>query len=81
MSDVAILQFPADGKILYGTQRSRPAWNAVSAAFTSLLIGAVLVYGVPVVFALLAVAMILVAAVVGFMGSRTNGMVLEELSR
>jgi hypothetical protein len=39
------------------------------------------VYGVPVVFALLAVAMILVAAVVGFMGPRTNGMVLEELSR
>jgi aminopeptidase YwaD len=28
LSDVAILQFPADGKILYGTQRSRPAWNA-----------------------------------------------------
>jgi aminopeptidase YwaD len=28
LSDVAILQFPADGKIFYGTQRSRPAWNA-----------------------------------------------------
>jgi len=27
-SDVAILQFPADGKIFYGTQRSRPAWDA-----------------------------------------------------
>ena len=25
LSDVAILQFPADGKIFYGTQRSRPA--------------------------------------------------------
>ena len=24
LSDVAILQFPADGKIFYGTQRSRP---------------------------------------------------------
>jgi aminopeptidase YwaD len=23
-----IMQFPADGKIFYGTQRSRPAWNA-----------------------------------------------------
>ena len=57
------------------------SWSRLSAAFTSLLIGAVLVYGVPVVFALLAVAMILVAAVVGFMGPRTNGMVLEELSR
>jgi hypothetical protein len=28
LSDVAILQFPADGKMFYGTQRSRPAWDA-----------------------------------------------------
>jgi aminopeptidase YwaD len=28
LSDVAILQFPADGKIFYGTLRSRPAWDA-----------------------------------------------------
>ena len=28
LSDVVILQFPADGKIFYGTQRSRPAWEA-----------------------------------------------------
>ena len=28
LSDAAILQFPADGKIFYGTQRSRPAWDA-----------------------------------------------------
>jgi len=28
LSDVAILTFPADGKIFYGTQRSRPAWDA-----------------------------------------------------
>jgi aminopeptidase YwaD len=27
LSDVAILEFPADGKIFYGTQRSRPAWD------------------------------------------------------
>src|SRR5216117_3330167 len=27
LSDVAILQFPTDGKIFYGTQRSRPAWD------------------------------------------------------
>src|ERR1700677_93321 len=27
LSDVAILQFPADGKIFYGTQRSRPPWD------------------------------------------------------
>jgi aminopeptidase YwaD len=28
LSDVAILQFPADGATIYGTQRSRPAWDA-----------------------------------------------------
>jgi aminopeptidase YwaD len=28
LRDVAILQFPADGKIFYGTQRSRPGWDA-----------------------------------------------------
>jgi len=28
LEDAAILQFPADGKIFYGTQRSRPAWDA-----------------------------------------------------
>src|SRR6202790_1105741 len=28
LSDVAILQFPADGKVYYGTQRARPAWDA-----------------------------------------------------
>ncbi|HEY6267793.1 MAG TPA: M28 family peptidase [Candidatus Acidoferrum sp.] len=28
LSDVVILQFPADGKIFYGTQKSRSAWDA-----------------------------------------------------
>src|SRR5256714_14048155 len=28
LSDVAILQFPADGKFFYGAQRARPAWDA-----------------------------------------------------
>ena len=28
LSDVEILKFPADGKIFYGPQRSRPAWDA-----------------------------------------------------
>jgi aminopeptidase YwaD len=28
LSDVAILEFPADGKTFYGTQRSRPGWDA-----------------------------------------------------
>jgi MFS transporter, putative metabolite:H+ symporter len=57
------------------------SWSRLSAAFTSFLIGAVLVHGVPAVFAMLAVAMILVATVVGVMGPRTNGLVLEEISR
>jgi putative MFS transporter len=57
------------------------SWSRLSAAFTSFLIGAVLMHGVPAVFAVLAVAMILVATVVGVMGPRTNGLVLEEISR
>jgi putative MFS transporter len=57
------------------------SWSRLSAAFTSLLIGAVLAYGVPAVFAMLAVAMVLVAGVVGILGPRTNGLVLEEISR
>jgi len=57
------------------------SWSRLSAAFTSILIGAVLAYGVPAVFAMLAVAMGLVAVVVAAMGPRTNQMVLEEISR
>src|SRR6266404_2834886 len=36
LSDVAILQFPADGKIFYGTQRSRPAWDAEMGELTEI---------------------------------------------
>jgi hypothetical protein len=36
LNDVAILQFPADGKIFYGTQRSRPAWEAELGELTEL---------------------------------------------
>ena len=36
LSDVAILQFAADGKIFYGTQRSRPAWDAEKAELREL---------------------------------------------
>ena len=56
------------------------SWSRLSAAFTSLLIGAVLVHGVPAVFAMLAVAMVLVAVVIGVLGPKTNGMVLEEIA-
>jgi len=56
------------------------SWSRLSAAFTSVLIGWVLGFGVPAVFVVLAVAMGLVAVVIGAMGPRTNGMVLEEIS-
>src|SRR5882762_9214639 len=36
LSAVAILQFPADGKIFYGTQRSRPAWDAEMGELTEI---------------------------------------------
>jgi len=56
------------------------SWSRLSAAFTSLLIGAVLAHGVPAVFALLAAAMTGVAVIVAVLGPRTNGVALEELS-
>jgi len=36
LSDVALLQFPADGKIFYGSQRSRPGWDAEVGDLTDL---------------------------------------------
>jgi aminopeptidase YwaD len=36
LSDVAILEFAADGKIFYGTQRSRPAWDAEKGELTEM---------------------------------------------
>lgn len=56
------------------------SWSRLSAAFTSVLIGWALGFGVPAVFAMLAVAMTLVAAVIGFFGPRTNRRVLEEIA-
>jgi MFS transporter, putative metabolite:H+ symporter len=56
------------------------SWSRLSAAFSSLLIGAVLAHGVPAVFALLAAAMTGVAVVVATMGPRTNRVALEQLS-
>jgi len=39
LSNVEILQFPADGKIFYGTQRSRPAWDAETGELTEVSAG------------------------------------------
>ncbi len=55
-------------------------WSRLSAALSSLVIGRVLVYGVPAVFALICAAMAGVAAVVALFGPRTNRQVLERLS-
>jgi putative MFS transporter len=58
------------------------SWSRLSAVFSSLLIGAVLVRGgVGAVFTLLAAAMCGVALIIGFLGPRTNRIALEELAR
>ncbi len=57
------------------------SWSRLSAALSSLLIGAVLVYGVPAVFVLLASAMGGVAVIIALLGPRTNRMPLEDLAR
>jgi putative MFS transporter len=58
------------------------SWSRLSASFSSLLIGAVLVRaGVGGVFALLAAAMLGVAVVIGASGPRTNRIALERLAR
>jgi putative MFS transporter len=58
------------------------SWSRLSAVFSSLLIGAVLVRGgVGAVFAVLAAAMCGVAIVIGAFGPRTNRIALEQLAR
>jgi MFS transporter, putative metabolite:H+ symporter len=58
------------------------SWSRLSAAFSSLLIAAVLIRsGVGAVFTLLAVAMCAVAFVIAFFGPRTNRIPLEELAK
>ena len=54
--------------------------SRLSAAASSLIIGALLVHGVPAVFIFIAAAMLGVALVVGIAGPRTNGAALEEIS-
>ncbi len=58
------------------------SWSRLSAAFSSVLIAAVLTRsGVGAVFTLLAIAMCGVAFVIGFFGPRTNRIPLEELAK
>jgi putative MFS transporter len=58
------------------------SWSRLSAVFSSLLIGAVLVRGgVGAVFTLLAAAMCGVALIIGLLGPRTNRIALEQLAK
>jgi MFS transporter, putative metabolite:H+ symporter len=58
------------------------SWSRLSAAFSSVLIAAVLTRsGVGAVFTLLAIAMCGVALVIAFFGPRTNRIALEELAK
>jgi putative MFS transporter len=57
------------------------SWSRLSAVFSTLIIGALLVRGVLAVFIFMAAAMAGVALVVGIWGPRTNAMTLEEVSR
>jgi putative MFS transporter len=56
------------------------SWSRLSTAFSSLLIGRVLVHGVFSVFLIIAAAMISVAGIVALLGPRTNRRMLEEVS-
>jgi MFS transporter, putative metabolite:H+ symporter len=57
------------------------SWSRLSAVFSTLIIGALLVHGILAVFIFIALAMVGVAFVVGCFGPRTNSVVLEEISR
>ena len=58
------------------------AWSRFSAIFTSFLIAFVLkLFGTPGVFVLIAGAMLVVMAVIGWVGPRTKGLALEAISR
>jgi MFS transporter, putative metabolite:H+ symporter len=56
------------------------SWSRVGGFFSTFVIGALLVYGVPIVFVFLATCMVGVAIVVGFWGPKTNAIALENLS-
>jgi putative MFS transporter len=58
------------------------SWSRLSAIFTSFLIAGVLRnFGTTGVFVFIAAAMLMVMAVIGWMGPRTRNLALEEISR
>ena len=57
------------------------SWSRLSAIFTSFLIAGILKeFGTTGVFVFIAVAMLIVMAVIGFMGPRTRDLALEKIS-
>ncbi len=56
------------------------SWSRLSAMLSTMLIAALLKYGVHVVFLFIGSAMLGVAVLIGCFGPRTNAVVLEELS-
>ena len=57
------------------------SWSRLSAIFTSFFIAAILQrFGAPGVFVFIAAAMLIVMAVIGFMGPRTRDLALETIS-
>jgi putative MFS transporter len=57
------------------------SWSRLSAIFTSFLIAGLLKqFGTTGVFVSIAAAMLIVMAVIGFMGPRTRGLALEKIS-
>ena len=57
------------------------SWSRLSAAVSSLVIGALLVYGVGAVVVIITAAWIGVAAIIWVFGPRTNAVRLEVVSR
>jgi len=58
------------------------SWSRLSAIFTSFFIAAILQrFGTAGVFVFIAAAMLIVMAVIGFMGPRTRDLALEKISR
>ena len=57
------------------------SWHRLSAIFTSFLIAGILKeFGTTGVFVFIAAAMLIVMAVIGFMGPRTRDLALEKIS-
>lgn len=56
------------------------SWSRLSAVFSTLIIGALLTYGVLTVFLFMGAAMVGVALVVGLFGPKTNRVLLEQIS-